>query len=147
MSTASDNNWIPDLQVSEEHHGLLIVDPEPEKIGRLMGRGRCRGRCRLRWKNAVNLGKNQSPNIFIHHIFKYKHVSHHQLILMVDCCRTVHLVFQLWESNRGTETLFGVSPKVFPEPQPKSQSVPGAIQNLGHEKGPIRTEVSEFFSA
>jgi hypothetical protein len=55
------------------------------------------------------------------------------------------LVFQLWESNRGTETLL-VSPNVFPElPQPKSQSVPGAIQNLGHEKGAIQTEVSEFF--
>ena len=35
---------IPDLQVSEEHHGLLIVDPAPARcrcgLNAPMGRGR-----------------------------------------------------------------------------------------------------------
>lgn len=110
-----------------------------------MGRGRCRGRCRLRWKNAVNLGKNQSPNIFIHHIFKYKHVSHHQLILMVDCCRTVHLVFQLWESNRGTETLLGFRPRFFLSPNPKAKVCRVQSKTLAMKKGQFGPKSLSFF--
>ena len=59
-----------------------------------------------RCKNAVNLGKNQSPNIFIYIHIPYFHgsINMYKLILMVYCCRTVKfgipaVGIQSWDRN------------------------------------------------